>query len=79
MIPSRFVFSQNFQILTSHGTFEKIVIKVQKYVRYRLFSAENLLKKKVAPVPHPWGTPCTTPKVKQATLIFVSSTNHHLG
>ena len=30
MIPSRFVFSQNFQILTSHGTFEKIVIKVQK-------------------------------------------------
>ena len=30
-------------------------------------------------LPHPWGTPCTTQKVKQATFVFVSSTNHHLG
>ena len=34
MIPSRFVFSQIFENLKSHGTFKKIVIKVQKSVRY---------------------------------------------
>ena len=26
-----------------------------------------------------WGSPCTTQIVKQATLVFISSINHHLG
>ena len=49
-----------------------------------IFSAENLPKNPksyltFAQLPHPWGSPCTTQKMKQATLVFISSTNHHLG
>ena len=68
----------------SHGTFEKIVIKVQKIVRhrshFRLKTCPKIRKGilSFAQLPHPWGSPCTTQIVKQATLVFMSSINHHL-
>ena len=66
MIPSRFVFSQKFQILMFHGTFEKNVIKVQKSVRYhshfRLKTCPKI-RKGILPMPS-----CPTPGAALAPL-----------
>ena len=65
----------------SHGTFEKVIIKVLKNVRYRYRSHFRLktcpkIRKAILPsCPPPWGSPCTTQIVKQATLVlFLPST-----